>query len=905
MKKRLIVVDISSFIFRAFYAVRLLHAPDGTPVNAIHGVLSMMLKLLEKYRPSHMVMARDTKGGSFRNEMYKEYKANRSAPPEELIPQFALIKELVNKLRIAQIEIENYEADDVIGTIATKWEDDFDEILIASGDKDLMQFVNDKVHMIDTMKDKVFDREAVFEKMGVWPEQIVDYLSMLGDASDNIPGMRGIGAKGAAKLLAEHKTLEECIKAKDTFTNKRVKTAFDDFLDDGLLSKELVQIVTDLDLGMETTGTELDFYPEDDLIEFLRNLGFKTSLKKLEDIKMAKDLEEGRGADESFKVVEEKKDVHFHLVDDKNFEDSLDKVKAQQKVSVEIAFKGHDNLDGIIGLAIGLNSEEALYFPFNHAGDEDLFGGKVPNLSQGSEEKVLEELLTSEKRLLGGGLKRLFSHSYFNDQEIKCMYFDSFIAQYILGIGGRADIGYLADKFLGESLSFQEGKSDDYATYEFHKLKDLCCEKALFHFNLESHLKSELERHELFGVYDGLENPLIKILGKMESQGVNLNQGYLKKLEAEYQTELDRIKTQIMTMSGEEEINLNSPKQVGTLLFEKLNLPVVKKTKTGYSTDNEVLVELDSQGVSEIPGLIIQHRELEKLLSTYIRVLPKLVHEKSNKIHTHFNQNVAATGRLSSDRPNLQNIPIRTEHGRKIRKGFMAAPGKLLLAADYSQVELRLLAHFSQDPVMVKAFQNDLDIHAQTASEVQGIALEEVTSSERSKAKAVNFGLMYGQSSFGLAKALRISRKEAKEYITGYFERFSRVKGYLDGLKDLCAETGYAETMYGRKRFLPDIHSQNRTVRSNAERMAINSPIQGTAADIIKDAMIAIQKEIDLKGYESKMVLQVHDELIFEVTEAELKDFEEMVPRIMENVCKLSVPLKVDWGVGVNWYDLK
>lgn len=903
MKNRLIVVDISSFIFRAFYAVRLLHAPDGTPVNAIHGVLSMLLKLLEKYQPSHLILARDTKGGSFRNEKYEEYKANRTEPPEELIPQFALVKELINKMGLTQLEIENMEADDIIGSIAVQWQDEFDEILIASGDKDLMQFVNDKVHMLDTMKDRVFDRDGVFEKMGVWPEQIVDYLSMVGDASDNIPGMRGIGAKGAAKLLAEHGTLEECFNQKETFTNKRVKTAFEEYEDDAILSKELVQIVTDLDLTMKSSDTALDFYPPQELLDFLKGLGFKTSLKKLEDIKHARDHDEGRTGEENFRVVEDTK-LNIDVVTEDNIKKVLKMLEGSKRIVVEPAFIGHDNLNGIVGIATSVKDSEIFYFPFNHKGDEDLFGGELPNLASKHEKSLLNILFSKDHYLVGGKLKRLFSHGCFNGHSIECRYFDIFIAQYLTDEGPREDLGHLSYSFLGKSMNMTKGKNDDLSDYEFEKLKDFLAERVDVFDNLEIPMKKSLEKKEVDGVYEGLENPLVKILAQLESEGVHLNKGILKKLEDEYTKELDGIKKEIEKESGES-INLNSPKQVGGLLFETLGLPVVKKTKTGYSTDSEVLVELDSKGISPVPGLIMQHRELEKLLSTYIRTLPNLVNEKSSKIHTHFNQNVAATGRLSSDKPNLQNIPIRTEYGRKIRKGFMAAPGKLLLAADYSQVELRLLAHFSEDPTMVKAFQNDLDIHAQTASEVQGIPLEQVTSEERSKAKAVNFGLMYGQSSFGLAKALRISRKEAKDYITHYFERFSKVKGYLDHLKDLCTERGYAITMYGRKRYLPDIQSQNRTVRANAERMAINSPIQGTAADIIKDAMINIQNEIEKKGYQSKMVLQVHDELIFEVVEEELQIFEEMVPRMMENVCHLSVPLKVDYGVGVNWYDLK
>ena len=401
-----------------------------------------------------------------------------------------------------------------------------------------------------------------------------------------------------------------------------------------------------------------------------------------------------------------------------------------------------------------------------------------------------------------------------------------------------------------------------------------------------------------------MDKPVLEILTRMEFEGVRLNIDFLKELESELQEKIDSIQAKINSFSINE-VNLNSPKQVGELLFTELSFPVVKKTKTGFSTDSSVLEELDSQNINEVPGLILQYRELGKILSTYVKALPELVNSETGKLHTNFNQHVAQTGRLSSVNPNLQNIPIRSETGRRVRKGFIAGPGNILLAADYSQVELRLLAHFSQDPTMVKAFSEGLDIHAQTASEITGHSLSEITSAERGKAKAVNFGLMYGQSSFGLAKALKISRKEAKSYIEKYFERFSKIKGYLDCLKEEAEKTGYSITMNGRKRYLPEINSANRTIKANAERMAINSPIQGTAADIIKLAMIKIDSEIKAQGLKSKMLLQVHDELIFEVPEDELGAMKVLVKEGMENIVSLSVPLSVDMGIGVNWFDLK
>ena len=451
----------------------------------------------------------------------------------------------------------------------------------------------------------------------------------------------------------------------------------------------------------------------------------------------------------------------------------------------------------------------------------------------------------------------------------------------------------------------QRPKKDLYLTeMPIEEKSRFCGERAAFTFKLASLFRNELKEKNLSSIYDKFDRPMTPILSRMERVGINLDKDYLKKMEIALEEGIGNIEAEVFEQTGEE-VNLNSPKQVGELLFTKLELPVVKKTKTGYSTDSSVLETLDGKGLSLVPDLILQYRELGKLLSTYVKTLPELVHENDGRLHTHFNQHVAATGRLSSNNPNLQNIPIRTELGRKVRKAFVTKDGYKLIGADYSQVELRLLAHFSQDPRMLKAFQNGEDIHRQTASEMMGIALSDVTSEDRSKAKAVNFGLMYGQSSFGLAGQLKISRKEAKEHITNYFEKFSSIKGYLDGLKEKAEETGYAITFFGRKRFLPDIKSKNRTVKSMAERVAINSPIQGTAADIIKLAMIRINKELEERKLETKLLLQVHDELIFEAPDNEVEEVTKIVRRGMEGAVELSIPLRVEVGVGQDWYELK
>ncbi|TNE95469.1 MAG: DNA polymerase I [Deltaproteobacteria bacterium] len=903
MHKRLIIIDISNFIFRAFFAIRPLTAPDGTPVNAVHGVLSMLLKIFSVYRPTHVFIARDTAGGTFRNELYPEYKANRSEPPEDLVPQFDLIKKLIQKMEVPCFEHQDFEADDIIGSACTQWKNDFDEILIASGDKDLMQFVDGPIKMLDTMKDKIYDADAVFEKMGVRPEQIVDYLSIVGDSSDNVPGMKGIGAKGAAKLLEDYGTLENCIAHKDEMKGKRIINAFENHLDDALLSKKLIQIVTDMDIGHKPTETEYRFYPTDELIQFMEELNFKSFIKKLNEMKLA----EHRAAasdnhdEPSFvDLVQEIETFSFeHVVVTKdNFKDVLEQIRACSALSLHTEYTSEDLFERrVLGLSVSMDEKKSFYFPFKHTEGE--------NLTKEQLFEVLDLTWGNENvEICSEHTKRDLSHAIQIERSFIAQRFDITQAHYVVDSNGKHGIADQSLFYFEHELFKIDTKSNILTEFPIEDVAKFAGERACMTLKLTSKLKDELERLELGKIYYELDDLLIPILARMEKEGIYIDVDFFKKMEVELAEQLDVIQRKIDKHS-EKPVNLNSPKQVGQLLFEELALPVVKKTKTGFSTDSEVLEDLDSRNVSEVPGLILQYRELGKLHSTYVKALPELINPHDKRLHTNFNQHVAATGRLSSVNPNLQNIPMRTELGRRIRKGFLPKEGFKLLGADYSQVELRILAHFSGDQTMIKAFNDGIDIHSQTASEVLGVDVTNVTSEERSKAKAVNFGLMYGQSSFGLAKALKISRSDAKDYITRYFERFSKVKSYLDELKEFAEQNGYSQTLFGRKRFLPDIHSKNRTIKANAERIAVNSPIQGTAADIIKMAMIQIQSDLDKNNLQTRMLLQVHDELIFEVPEDEIDQVSSIVRQGMENVVELEVPLAVDMGVGSNWYDLK
>lgn len=874
--KRLIIIDLSNYIFRAFYAIRPLHSPEGTPVNAVYGVLSMVYNLIKKYEPTHIVIARDTKEGSFRKEVYTDYKANRTEPPDDLIPQFAIVDELVTKLSLPEIKAPNYEADDVIGSVVTQWKNDFDEILIASGDKDLMQFVDGPIKMLDTMKEKVYGREDVKDKMGVYPEEIVDYLSLIGDSSDNIPGVPGIGPKGAQGLIEEFKTLENILQNIPSIKNKRAQTALEANVDKALLSKKLVTIVCDLNLKFAHEETTYKLQLSEDLESFLEKLGFRSWLTKLSEFKIQQSKKN---------AVTEKKELK---IEQWNLAELKKKLSQKEVVAISHLCDDEMNQHNLWkGIAFATQTE----LGFVEVGPETMA-------------EVIKFLNQNDSLIVCYQSKPLLQQAFLSGVEPTFKYFDLAQAHFNINPEYRHDLSTISEEFLGFPLpSAPKGQGDLFGGTSDEELQQVG-NKAHAILMIHPFLKEKMAEMNVGIAYDDLDIPLIKVLAEMELDGIALDIPFYKTLESEFSKQIEEIEEEVFKIAGDK-INLRSPKQVGELLFEKLSLPVIRKTKTGYSTDAEVLTELASTKLSPIPELLLKYREIEKLLSTYVKALPLMVSAKTNKIHTHFQPSNAATGRLSSDNPNLQNIPVRTENGRKLRKGFIPTKGRVLLSADYSQVELRLLAHFSQDPNMLAAFLNDRDIHKQTASEVFDVPLDQVTKDERNSAKAINFGLMYGQTSFGLSQALRISQGEAKKYITNYFQKFKAVKSYLDSLKESAEEKGYAETLFGRKRNLPDIKSTNRQVKAMAERVAINSPIQGTAADIIKLAMINIQKRLKEKSLQTRMVLQVHDELIFDVVPSELEEIKTLVQTEMEGAVDLTVRLKVEMGIGDNWYDLK
>src|SRR3989339_203 len=862
---KLIIIDLSNFIFRAFYAIRPLNTPDGTPVNAVHGVLSMLLKLLSDYQPTHLLIAKDSGRDTFRREIYPDYKANRSETPAELIPQFAIIDQLIAAMQIPVVARAKFEADDVIGSAVTQWKNEFDSILVATGDKDIMQFVDDKVKILDTMKGQILGVEEVIKKMGVRPSQIVDYLSIIGDSSDNIPGMKGIGPKGASKLLEEFTTLEKCIEMRATFHGKKLQDAFSLHLEDALLSKKLVEIVVNIDLGITPSMSQYNFSPTPQLYELLHSLGFKSMLAKIESIRP--NPQAPAIAQNSFNLI---------VVDD------TQKLNAfEQFLTGNTTFATHLSYD-----STDLFTRKITTFTIAGEGS-DVYFLSPANLSLNLDNYLSQLWPIPTKKIISANLKEDFKYLLAHNIDIQAKSFDITQAHYVIDPGKNHTPSSIIQELFQTDLEELGGHFGKQAYY------------ALKAYPL---LLSKLEQLQLSSIYFDVDTPMLLILAKMELAGVLLNGKFLRTLEEEFESKLSSIEKSISNQlqDGLNDINLKSPKQVSELLFEKLKLPIIRKTKTGNSTDTDVLQELAAMNLSEIPSLIISYREIDKLLSTYVKALPQLINPTSRRIHTIFSLSTAATGRLSSLHPNLQNIPVRTEEGRKIRKAFIATPGKLLLSADYSQIELRILAHMSGDPKMIQAFAHNEDIHRQTAAEILAIPLAAVTKEERSRAKAVNFGLMYGQSSFGLAQELGISRNDAKDYIIKYFERFAGVKTYLDSLREFCESHGHAQTLQGRKRFIPEIHSQNRNIKLFGERMAINSPIQGTAADLLKTAMIRIEAEMNRLHIKSKMLIQVHDELIFEVEESELGQMKQIVREKMENAATLKVPLKVDMKIGVN-----
>ncbi|MCC5907643.1 MAG: DNA polymerase I [Balneolaceae bacterium] len=911
-KKKLYLLDGMALAYRAHFAFinSRLKNSEGIPTGPILGFANTLVKLLEEEEPTHIAVAWDTHAPTFRHDMDEEYKANRPPQPEELTIGIPLIKEMLEKFGINNIEQDGFEADDIIGTIAFNAQAEDVNVYLVTPDKDFMQLVDDHITMVKPDNKNggfiIIDREGVKEYFDVYPEQVIDVLAIIGDSSDNIPGVKGIGKKGAPKLINKYGTLEKAIEDAPNMKSKRHREGLKEYSEQALHAKEMVTIKTDVPNVEAWEELEWDGPDKKNLGLFFKRMEFRTLTRKY----LGEDPGgQGQlfGSVDEFKAAEEESDgfnkdaVSYKLAVSK---DEINAVVKQLKNASEICFDtetdGPDPVTArMVGIALCAKEESAWYIPVNV---EDA-------LSEDEAGKLLESLLGNEQ------ITKI-AHNYKFDSlildtagiELKGPVFDTMVAGYLIDSSQRLKMDSLAKKYLDyepipiEKLIGKGRTQKSMADIPYKEIKDYACEDADITYRLFNILKKKLKEDDLLEIAETLEFPLIDVLSKMELNGVHIDTEMLEGFSRELASDLISLEKTIFEKTGEE-FNLNSPQQLGHVLFEKMKLPAGKKTKTGqFSTSESVLSKLAVE--YEVPSLVLDYRSLSKLRSTYVDSLPKLVNKKTGRIHTDFNQTVAATGRLSSSNPNLQNIPIRTERGREIRKAFVPEEGFKILAADYSQVELRVIASISEDENMIEAFKNGQDIHARTAKEIFGLnSIDDVTPNHRRKAKEVNFGIPYGVSAYGLASRLGISNAEGKEMIDQYFERFPGIKTYIDETVAFAKENGYVSTLLGRRRYIPDINSRNWNVRGFAERMAINMPIQGTAADIIKLAMIEIHNYLEKEKLKSRMLLQVHDELVFEISEEEKEEVPNRIKELMENAFELAVPLDVDMGLADNWLE--
>ncbi|WP_202112561.1 MULTISPECIES: DNA polymerase I [unclassified Gilliamella] len=916
-KTPIILIDGSSYLYRAFFACPPLTNAKGEPTGAIFGVTNMIRSLINQYNPSHVAVVFDAKGGSFRNEIYPEYKATREAMPENLRPQIEPIHAILKAMGLPLLCIEGVEADDVIGTLARQAEKENLDVLISTGDKDMAQLVSDKITLINTMNNTVLDPQGVINKFGVPPEKIIDYLALRGDSSDNIPGVPGIGEKTAQSLLAEFDNIKDIYNRLDDIEKlsirgaKSLKQKLIDNQKEAELSYLLATIKTDVKLDFtneQLMVSDIDFNA---LAELFDNYGFHRWQKELVTGKFLKQLSPVEIKDDmSFiaqddKTLLENKEIDYQcILTHEQLEHWVDNLKNSQQFAFDTETNSVDHVHAkLVGISFSIKPHQAAYIPLSHH-----YLGVPKQLS-------IDEVLTKLKPVLEDpAIKKIaqnakFDYSVFANYGITVqgIAFDTMLESYVLNSTERHDMDSMAKRYLNhKTITYDELTKIDKKQFsideiEVEKTTQYAAEDADITFQLHNKLWSTLEKNEkLTKLFSDIEMPLAIVLAEMERTGVLVDAKLLNEYSQEIRQQLQETEAQLQLFAGEK-FNPASPKQIQAILFDKHQLPVLKKTPKGDpSTSEEVLSELANEYA--LPKMILFHRGLAKLKNTYTDKLPLMISSKDGRIHTNYNQIGTITGRLSSNDPNLQNIPVRNVEGRRIRQAFIAPKSYKIISADYSQIELRIMAHLSQDKSLLNAFANDKDIHRVTASEILDKSESEVTSEERRRAKAVNFGLIYGMSAFGLSKQINVSRKEAQFYIDRYFERYPGVQQYMEETRQLAAEQGYVETLSGRRLYLSKITSTNGLERRGAERAAINAPMQGTAADIIKTAMIKVSQWIkSLPVGHIRMVMQVHDELVFEVKEELIEQYCTKIKSIMENCYQLSVPLKVDVGVGNNW----
>ncbi|HDZ3729666.1 DNA polymerase I [Vibrio harveyi] len=918
----LILIDGSSYLYRAFHAYPGTMSNGEIPTNAVYGVVNMLRSMMRQFASDRIAVVFDAKGKTFRDDMYPEYKANRPPMPDDLRCQIEPLHNVIRAMGLPLICIPGVEADDVIGTLAYQASQQGMPVLISTGDKDMAQLVDDNVTLINTMTNVVMDREGVVEKFGIPPELIIDYLALMGDKVDNIPGVPGVGDKTATALLQGIGGLTKLYENLDDIAalgfrgSKTMAKKLVDNKDNAMLSYELATIKLDVELE-ETPESLLKAEPStDELIKLYGQLTFKSWLNELleggtgvveadESTGAARGGSAASKADMDTSAVKIDRSQYETILDEASFNAWLDKLKASELFAFDTET---DSLDymvaNLVGLSFATDEGIAAYVPVAH--------DYLDAPQQLDRDWVLEQLkpiLEDEAQAkVGQNLKYDASVLARYGIEMKGIKHDTMLASYVYNsVGGKHDMDSLALRFLQHScISFEQiaGKGKNQLTFnqiDLDEASPYAAEDADVTLRLHNRLFANIEQDEkLKTVYEEIEMPLVPVLSRIERTGVLIDDMKLSAQSVEIAARLDELEQKAYEIA-EQEFNMNSPKQLQALLFEKMGLPVIKKTPSGTpSTNEEVLQELALD--YPLPKLILEYRGLAKLKSTYTDKLPKMINPSTGRVHTSYHQAVTATGRLSSTDPNLQNIPIRNEEGRRIRQAFVAPTGYKILAVDYSQIELRIMAHLSGDQALLDAFRDGKDIHAATAAEIMGVSIEDVSSEQRRRAKAVNFGLIYGMSAFGLAKQLGIPRGEAQAYMDKYFERYPGVMQYMEDTRSAASEQGFVETIFGRRLHLPEIQSRNGMRRKAAERAAINAPMQGTAADIIKKAMLLVDQWIQEEGNgRVKLLMQVHDELVFEVEESSLSEIESKVQNLMESAAELKVPLVAEAGHGDNW----
>ncbi|MEE9612340.1 MAG: DNA polymerase I [Desulfatiglandales bacterium] len=886
-RETIYLVDGSSYIYRAYHAIRDLSNSKGFPTNAILGFTKMILKLFDDKRPKYLAVVFDAKGPTFRHEIYEDYKATRPPMPEDLVEQLPYVKAVLKGLNVRMLEKEGYEADDVIGTLARLGEEKDFLVVIVTGDKDFRQLISSQISLWDTMKDNFTDYKTFTEQYGLEPPQVIDLMGLSGDSSDNIPGVPGVGEKTAMGLIKEFGTLENVFEHVEDIKKKKLKENLERSREDAILSKKLVTIDQFVPIDENVENLKVGDPDGQELTEIFHELEF-------------------RGLWDQFATRKEpgKKDYHLCLTEEDLL--SLTKeIKQKGLVSLDTETTAEDPIEAkLVGISFSCEENSAYYLPLAHVHDE-----APDQLDPSRALEILKSVLEDE------GIAKVGQNIKYDALVFKChgveiqgIHFDSMIASYVINPGLRQhNLNYLAQHYLNHKMILYDelvgkGKNQiNFSEVHVERAKEYSCEDADITLRLMTVLDKQLQSDMNQDLFYNMEMQLVPVLSDMEFAGIKINTTFFSEMSDRFTEQIKEIEKEIYEEAGME-FNINSPQQLAYVLFEKLQLPVQKKTaKTkSYSTNVDVLKKLTSLPY-KIPKLLLQYRTLSKLKSTYLDALVKMVNPSTNRIHSSFNQTVTATGRLSSSNPNLQNIPVRGKEGREIRKGFVAESGHYLLSADYSQVELRVFAHYSKDSTFTEAFEKEEDIHSRTASEILGVGMDGVTPEMRRIAKAINFGIIYGMGPHRLSEELSIDNKTAKNYINAYYKRYQGVVRYREKIITLAREKGYVTTLFNRRRYLPGINHPKQRIRAEAERMAINTPIQGTAADLIKKAMINIHARLKKDNFKTKMLLQVHDELVFEVPEDEVDVISSIVREEMEGVYDLDVPLKVDINRGRNW----